>query len=100
MYRDPSWQNHVTSIVSSDLMNPCIKGEVGPIEIGSLTINWSSFDKMGIANPPAESIAAVDPAAVETLRPLDLVCTKEDIGFSFCMILLTEHKGRDIIRMF
>jgi len=33
---------------------------------------WRSRDKMGIGNPPAECIAAVEPAAVETLRPLDL----------------------------
>lgn len=35
---------------------------------------------MGIVNPPAESIAAVDPAAVETLRPLDRQCTKGELG--------------------
>lgn len=33
---------------------------------------------MGIVNPPAESIAAVDPAAVETLSPLDLQFIKEE----------------------
>lgn len=35
---------------------------------------------MGIGNPPAESIAAVEPAAVETLRPLDLQLTGGEHG--------------------
>lgn len=43
---------------------------------------------MGIANPPADSIAAVDPAAVETLKPLDLQCTNEEEGFSFLLALI------------
>lgn len=59
--------------------------------MGSLTIYWSSFDKIGITDPPAESIAAVDPAAVETLRPLDLECSKEEKGFPFCVILLRKE---------
>ena len=42
---------------------------------------------MGIANPPAESIAAVDPAAVETLRPLDLQWTKGEQGWPSLLIL-------------
>ena len=42
---------------------------------------------MGIGNPPAESIAAVEPAAVETLRPLDRQFTKEENGwFSFFIL--------------
>lgn len=35
---------------------------------------------MGIGNPPAERIAAVEPAAVETLRPLDLQLTSGEHG--------------------
>lgn len=42
---------------------------------------------MGIGNPPAESIAAVEPAAVETLRPLDRQFTKGEKDWSSLLIL-------------
>lgn len=44
---------------------------------------------MGIGKPPAESIAAVDPAAVDTLRPLDREFTKGEHGWSSLLILQT-----------
>lgn len=72
-----------------DLINPCTKLEVSPGEMGSLTINWRSSDNMGIGKPPAESIAAVDPAAVDTLRPLDREFTKGEHGWSSLLILQT-----------
>jgi hypothetical protein len=31
-------------------------------------------------NPPADSMAAVDPVAVETLRPLDLELIKREVS--------------------
>lgn len=37
--------------------------------------------------PPAESIAAVDPAAVETLRPLDRQLTKCELASLLLLIL-------------
>ena len=58
-----------------------------PGEIGFLTGYWRSRDKIGIANPPAESMAAVDPAAVETLRPLDRQFTNGEHVWSFFLIL-------------
>lgn len=42
---------------------------------------------MGIGNPPAESIAAVEPEAVETLRPLDRQFTKGENG-RFSLLIL------------
>jgi hypothetical protein len=69
------------------LINPCIKLEAAPGEMGSLTIYWRSRDKMGIGNPPAESIAAVEPAAVETLRPLDRQFTKGEKDWLSLLIL-------------
>lgn len=72
MYITPFSENHLTSMDWSDLTIPCIRLEMAaPGEIGSLTIYWRSWDETGITNPPPESIAAVDPAAVETLIPLD-----------------------------
>lgn len=44
---------------------------VEPGEMGSLTMNCRSRDNIGIMNPPADRIAAVEPAAVQTLRPLE-----------------------------
>lgn len=91
----PSLENHVKSMDSSDFINPCIKLEAAPGEIGSLTMYCSSRDKMGIGNPPAESIAAVDPAAAETLKPLDRQCTKGDMDRSFFLILqVMRENGR------
>lgn len=58
--------------------------------MGSLTIYWRSPDRTGMANPPAESIAAVDPAAVETLRPLDLQFTNgEHANLSLWILPIT-----------
>lgn len=87
MYTPPSLQNHATSMDWCDLINPCIKLEVFPGEMGSRTINWRSWDKIGIGKPPAESIAAVDPAAVETLRPLDREFTKGEHNSPSLLIL-------------
>lgn len=42
---------------------------------------------MGIWYPPAESIAAVEPAAVETLRPLDRQFTTGEHEWPFLLIL-------------
>ncbi|PKA65342.1 hypothetical protein AXF42_Ash005675 [Apostasia shenzhenica] len=56
-------------------------------EMGSLTMYWSSLLAIGMGNPPAESMAAVDPAAVHTLRPLDRQLTKEE-GFSRLNLIL------------
>lgn len=42
---------------------------------------------MGIGNPPADCIAAVEPVAVETLRPLDLQFTRGEHGWSPSLIL-------------
>lgn len=47
---------------------------------------------MGIVDPPAECIAAVDPAAVETLRPLDLQCSREEGGPPSFLILLVQAR--------
>lgn len=44
---------------------------------------------MGITNPPAESIAADEPAAVETLRPLDRQFTNGEHGMPSLLILPT-----------
>lgn len=44
---------------------------------------------MGIGNPPADSIAAVDPAAVEILRPLDRQFNKGEHDCSFLIL----HSG-------
>lgn len=46
---------------------------------------------MDIANPPADSMAAVDPAAVETLRPLDRQWTKGEQAWSSILILSTNR---------
>lgn len=46
---------------------------------------------MGIVNPPAESIAAVDPAAVETLNPLDLQFSKEVRDAPSFLILISNY---------
>lgn len=89
IYMTPFLPNHVASMDWWDLINPCIKLEATPGEMGSLTIYWRSWDNMGIGNPPAESIAAVDPAAVETLRPLDRECAKGAHGWSSPLILQT-----------
>lgn len=89
IYMTPFLQNHVASMDCWDLINPCIKLDATPGEMGSLTMYWRSWDNMGIGNPPAESIAAVDPAAVETLRPLDRECTKGVHGWSSPLILQT-----------
>lgn len=48
--------------------------------IGSLTMYCRSRDNICIACPPAECIAAVEPAAVETLRPLDLQLIRGEAG--------------------
>lgn len=49
---------------------------------------------MGIANPPADCIAAVDPAAVDTLRPLDLLCANGE-QYSPCFWILSTEKKTD-----
>lgn len=59
--------------------------------MGSRTIYWRSLDKIGITDPPAESIAAVDPAAVETLKPLDRECSKDELGLALRVILLRKQ---------
>lgn len=90
MYMIPFVQNHVASMDWWHLINPCIKLEAAPDEMGSLTMYWRSCDNMGIGNPPAESIAAVAPAAVETLRPLDRQFTKGEHGWPLLLILQTK----------
>lgn len=90
----------------SDLINPCIKLEAAPGEMGSLTMYWRSWSKMGIGKPPAESIAAVEPAAVETLRPLDRQFTKGESGstsliilqIKFLFSLLCDEKGQGLLK--
>lgn len=78
---------------SSDFTTPCIRLELAsPGRMGSLTIYWRSLDKIGIANPPADKIAAVDPAAVETLRPLDRQFTKGEQGWIPFLILPTKEQ--------
>lgn len=42
--------------------------------------------------PPAESIAAVDPAAVETLRPLDRQLTKCELA-SLLLLILNDREN-------
>lgn len=91
MYICPSVESHLMSIDSLDFTTPCMTLELAPGDIGSLTMYWRSLDKMGIANPPAESIAAVDPAAVDTLRPLDLLFTNEEHCLPSLQILSTER---------
>lgn len=84
----PSLQCHAVSMNSSDFTTPCITLVLdAPGAMGSLTIYCSSLDKMGIAYPPAESIAAVDPAAVETLRPLERQFTKGEQDWPSFLIL-------------
>ncbi|MFS7921621.1 hypothetical protein Hanom_Chr03g00239141 [Helianthus anomalus] len=55
--------------------------------MGSLTMYWRSLDKTGIWYPPADSIAAVDPVAVEILRPLDLQLTRGELDSPSFLIL-------------
>jgi hypothetical protein len=55
----------------SGLKVECINEAVEPGDIGSLTMNCRSRDNIGITNPPADCIAAVEPAAVQILRPLE-----------------------------
>lgn len=83
-YSFPSLQNQEISIVSYDCTNPCVKFE--PAAMGSLTKYCSSLEKMGIVNPPAECIAAVDPAPVDTLRPLDLEWSRGEGSPSFLIL--------------
>ena len=58
-----------------------------PGKIGSLTGYWRSRDKIGIANPPAESIADVDPTTAEILRPFDRQFTNGEHVWSSFLIL-------------
>jgi len=87
IYITPLLQVHVATNVWSCLINPCIRSEAAPGEIGSLVMYCRSRDKIGIGNPPAECIAAVEPAAVETRRPLDLQLTRGEHGVSPSLIL-------------
>lgn len=56
-------------------------------EMGSLTMYWSSLPDIGMGNPPAESMAAVEPAAVQILRPLDRQLSKDEL-FWFSLLIL------------
>nr|GEU94938.1 NADH kinase [Tanacetum cinerariifolium] len=72
-------------IVPSELSRMSVKVNSMPLSIYALNdiliadpcpasasrFSFRSVDKMGIWKPPADSIAAVDPAAVDTLKPLD-----------------------------
>lgn len=84
----PSFVYQSISINWFGFIVPCIKlnWDVSR-EMGSLTMYWRSLDKIGIGNPPADSIAADEPAAVETLRPLDLQCTRGKLDWPSFLIL-------------
>lgn len=99
VYIIPSLQNQMAPIDWPGFTNPCIREEEASKEIGSLTIYWRSRDRIGTLTPPAESIAAVDPAAVETRRPLDRQFTSGVQDWPSCLslpgrgktIMLTEN---------
>lgn len=55
--------------------------------IGSLTMYCRSLLVMGIGNPPADSMAAVDPAAVQIRRPLDRQFIRDESVLSFDFML-------------
>lgn len=94
MYAKLSSVDHAISMVWSDFTHPCITPELAPLgSMGSLTMYWRSFDNIGITKPPAESIAAVDPAAVETLKPLDRQFTNEPHDSPLPLSLRKRNKG-------
>ena len=53
---------------------------------------------MGIRKPPADSIAAVDPAAVDTLKPLDRQLVRGELAFP-SFLILKERKSNSKIKL-
>ena len=53
---------------------------------------------MGIRKPPADSIAAVDPAAVDTLKPLDRQLVRGELSFP-SFLILKERKSNSKIKL-